>query len=289
MPRHERVSQRVLMELKKYCKLHRHTTERAEAVNPTEHPADMQVLRQTVQSVSRRVHAIAVRYGIFRVPPRPAEPLTVSGTVTYLDDVIAWCDGHLISPVRRPGSSHLKRGQAIDSEESLIPLERIEQKILFLRGEKVMLSPDLAMLYGVEPRALVQAVKRNLNRFPADFMFQLTKEEVANLKSQIVISSWGGARRATPYAFTENGVAMLSSVLNSARAIRVNVEIMRTFTRLRKLLSSHAELARKLDALEKKYDAQFRIVFDAIRELMAPPPERKKGRIGFAAIQTENK
>jgi len=175
------------------------------------------------------------------------------------------------------------------SKHSIIPTERIEQKILFLRGEKVMLSTDLAKLYEVEPRALIQAVKRNLDRFPPDFMFQLTKEEVANLKSQIVISSWGGARRATPYAFTENGVAMLSSVLNSDRAIRVNVEIMRTFTRLRKLLASHAELARKLNALERKYDAQFRIVFDAIRQLMAPSPEPKKGRIGFHGIQTESK
>jgi hypothetical protein len=171
------------------------------------------------------------------------------------------------------------------SKVSLIPAERIEQKILTLRGERVMLSTDLAKLYGVEPRALIQAVKRNLDRFPADFMFQLTKEEVANLKSQIVISSWGGARRATPYAFSENGVAMLSSVLNSNRAIHVNVEIMRTFTRLRKLLASHAELARKLDALEKKYDAQFRIVFDAIRELMTPPTQPKKGRIGFHVTQ----
>src|SRR6266568_3929605 len=108
-------------------------------------------------------------------------------------------------------------------EHSLIPAERIEKCILLLRGEKVMLSPDLAKLYGVEPRALVQAVKRNLNRFPPDFMFQLTKEEFENLKSQIVISSWGGARRATPYAFSELGVAMLSSVLNSKHAIQMNI------------------------------------------------------------------
>jgi hypothetical protein len=171
--------------------------------------------------------------------------------------------------------------------QSLIPAERVEKAILFLRGEKVMLSTDLATLYDVEPRALIQAVKRNRERFPPDFMFQLTKTEFADLKSQIVISSWGGARRATPYAFTENGVAMLSSVLNSERAIRVNVEIMRTFTRLRRLLASHAQLARKLDALEKKYDAQFKIVFDAIRQLMTPPPEPKRGRIGFHQPPTE--
>lgn len=144
-----------------------------------------------------------------------------------------------------------------------------------------MLSSDLARLYGVAPRALVQAVKRNIERFPTDFMFQLSKEEFGNLKSQIVISSWGGARRATPYAFTELGVAMLSSVLRSQRAVRVNIEIMRAFVRLRRLLSTHQDIARKLENLEKKYDAQFRVVFDAIRKLMEPPPEPKHGRIGF--------
>jgi hypothetical protein len=164
-----------------------------------------------------------------------------------------------------------------------VPAERIEQGILLLRGEKVMLSPDLARLYGVAPRALVQAVKRNAERFPADFMFQLTQEETDNLKSQFVTSSWGGARRATPYAFTELGVAMLSSVLRSERAVRVNIEIMRAFARLRRLLATHADLARKLEAMEKKYDTQFRVVFDAIRELMAPPLQPKSGRIGFSA------
>lgn len=162
--------------------------------------------------------------------------------------------------------------------------ERIEQAILWVRGQKVMLSPDLAMLYGVEPRALMQAVKRNQQRFPADFGFQLTPEEVADLKSQNVISSvagWGGARRAAPYAFTEQGVAMLSSVLRSERAVAVNIEIMRTFVRLRRLLATHADLARKLDALEREYDQQFRAVFDAIRQLMAPPPEPPRPPIGF--------
>src|SRR4030042_915313 len=162
----------------------------------------------------------------------------------------------------------------------LIPAERIEQSILLIRGHKVMLSTDLAELYQVEARVLVQAVKRNIARFPQDFMFQLTEEEFSNLKSQIVISSWGGLRRARPYAFTEQGVAMLSSVLNSERAIKVNIEIMRAFVRLRRLLASHADLARKLEALEKKYDAQFRVVFEAIRELMKPP-ETKKRPIGF--------
>jgi hypothetical protein len=164
--------------------------------------------------------------------------------------------------------------------KALIPLEVIEQRILLIRGQKVMLSTDLAELYQVEPRVLVQAVKRNIARFPQDFMFQLTEEEFSNLKSQIVISSWGGLRRARPYAFTEQGVAMLSSVLNSERAIKVNIEIMRAFVRLRRMVASHADLARKLDALEKKYDAQFKVVFDAIRQLMTPP-ESKRRHIGF--------
>lgn len=147
-----------------------------------------------------------------------------------------------------------------------------------------MLSTDLADLYEVEPRALVQAVKRNIERFPTDFMFQLSKDEFDNLKSQNVISSWGGLRRATPYAFTEQGVAMLSSVLRSKRAVMVNVEIMRAFVRLRQMLAAHVDLARTLAALEKKYDAQFKIVFDAIRELMAPPSGKKRP-IGFTSWQ----
>lgn len=150
-----------------------------------------------------------------------------------------------------------------------------------------MLSADLADLYGVEPRVLIQAVKRNIDRFPRDFMFQLTSREVRNLKSQSVISSWGGPRRANPYAFTEQGVAMLSGVLNSRKAVRVNVEIMRAFVRIRKLLADHAELARKLETLERRYDRQFKVVFDAIRELMAPPnPPRR--RIGFQPPNNDN-
>ena len=143
-----------------------------------------------------------------------------------------------------------------------------------------MLSTDLAHLYAVEPRVLIQAVKRNSERFPEDFMFPLSRQEVMNLKSQSVISSWGGSRRANPYAFTEQGVAMLSSVLRSRRAIQVNIAIMRAFVKLRRILVTHRDLARKLEALERKYDAQFRVVFDAIRRLMAPPePSRRK--IGF--------
>ena len=165
--------------------------------------------------------------------------------------------------------------------QAVIALERIESQILLMRGQKVMLSTHLAELYEVEPRALVQAVTRIIARFPDDFMFQLSAEEFADLKSQTVISSWGGSRTA-PYAFTEQGVAMLSSVLRSERAIHVNVEIMRAFVRLRQMLASNAELARKLATLEKKYDAQFKIVFDAIRELMTPADPKKKRPIGFA-------
>jgi len=165
---------------------------------------------------------------------------------------------------------------------AVIPPERIERRILLLRGHKVMLDQDLAELYGVETRALVQAVKRNRSRFPADFQFQLTPEEARALRSQTVTSNAGrGGRRYPPYAFTEQGVAMLSSVLRSERAILVNVAIMRTFVRLRRLLASNDELRRKLAELEEKYDAQFSVVFDAIRELMEPQPAPPKGGIGF--------
>ena len=163
----------------------------------------------------------------------------------------------------------------------LIPRERISQAILLLRGQKVMLDADLAVLYGVETKTLVQAVKRNIERFPEDFMFQLTKQEFDNLRSQSVTSSWGG-RRYPPYAFTEQGVAMLSSVLRSERAVQVNIEIMRAFVSLRQMLVTNTALARKLATLEKKYDAQFKVVFDAIRELMKPPEPKKKRPIGFA-------
>jgi hypothetical protein len=172
----------------------------------------------------------------------------------------------------------------------LVPIDRIEGGIILLRGQKVMLSTHLAELYGVIPKVLIQAVKRNLERFPEDFMLQLTRAEFANLKSQSVTSSWGGIRRATPYAFTEQGVAMLSSVLNSPRAVQVNIEIMRAFVRLHRMLATHADLARKIEALEKRYDAKFKAVFDAIRELMdrtgpkpLPDPEEEEPqrRIGF--------
>lgn len=162
----------------------------------------------------------------------------------------------------------------------LIPAERIEKRIFFLRGVKVMLSPDLAELYGVPTKVLNQAVRRNSDRFPEDFMFQLTRNEFDDLKSQIVTSSWGGMRRALPYAFSEQGIAMLSSTLRSSKAIKVNIEIMRAFVRLRELAASNAELSRKLEDLEKKYDRQFKIVFDAIRQLIIPVTAKREA-IGF--------
>lgn len=169
--------------------------------------------------------------------------------------------------------------------KSIIPPERIEQGIVVIRGHKVMLGQDLAAFYGVEPRALIQAVQRNRDRFPADFMFQLSEREWEDLKSQSVISSHGGRRRGRPYAFTEQGVAMLSSVLRSKRAVRVNVQIMRAFVKLRQVLATNTELARRLDDLEAKvgrHDEQFVAVIRAIRELMEPPPDPPRKRIGFA-------
>jgi len=174
-------------------------------------------------------------------------------------------------------------------------VERVTQTILVIRGEKVLLDEHLAALYGVPTKVLVQSVKRHAERFPADFMFQLSDEEWDHLRSQIVTSSSGsggalgsprgssrvhGGRRYAPFVFTEQGVAMLSGVLRSERAVQVNIEIMRAFVRLRELLASHQDLARKLAALERRYDAQFRAVFEAIRDLMAPPTPRKKP-IGF--------
>ena len=164
-----------------------------------------------------------------------------------------------------------------------IPMERITQSIFMMRGHKVMLDSDLAELYEVEVKVLNQAVKRNIERFPGDFMFQLTAEEAQSLRSQSVTlkPGRGRQRKYLPYAFTEQGVAMLSSVLRSDRAVHVNIEIMRAFVRLRQMLFANADLARKLAALERKYDAQFKVVFDAIRELMTPPEPRKKRPIGF--------
>jgi len=183
--------------------------------------------------------------------------------------------------------------------KDLIPQEVIENKIYLIRGHKVMLDKDLAKLYNVETRILIQAVKRNIERFPKDFMFQLTLEEMQSLRSQFVISnvalrltvSGRGGSRYLPYAFTEQGVAMLSGVLNSKRSIQVNIAIMRAFVRLREILLTHKDLASKIAALELKYknhdmrlseyDKHITAIFEAIRQLMAPPPEKPRRIIGF--------
>ena len=168
---------------------------------------------------------------------------------------------------------------------AIVPTERIEAAILLLRGEKVLLDRDLAELYGVSTSNLNKAVTRNLTRFPPDFMFKLTRKEFADLKFHFGTSSWGGTRKL-PRAFTEHGVAMLSGVLQSDRAVRVNIEVMRAFVRLRRVIATHADLARKLEELESKYDQQFAVVFDAIRQLMSPAAEPKTS-IGFRTGETE--
>ena len=163
-----------------------------------------------------------------------------------------------------------------------VSIEVIATQILEIRGKKVMLDRDLAELYGVGPRDLNKAVKRNIERFPEDFMYQLTNEEVRNLMFQFGTSSWGGIRKP-PYVFTEQGVAMLSSVLRSKRAIRVNIQIMRAFVKLKELLLTHKDLAEKIEALEKKYashDEKISLIFEAIRQLLEPPVKEKK-MIGF--------
>ena len=165
--------------------------------------------------------------------------------------------------------------------KELIPQEVIEQKIFLVRGYKVMLDKDLAMLYDITTGNLNKAVNRNMDRFPDDFMIQLTNEEFKNLIFHFGISSWGGTRKL-PRVFTEHGILMLSSVLNSKRAIQVNIQIMRTFIKLRRLLESHKDLLKKIEEMEKKYDSQFKIVFEAIRKLMTPSiPGKPKHRIGF--------
>jgi hypothetical protein len=168
----------------------------------------------------------------------------------------------------------------MDESHLIVSVTDIENRIFLIRGQRVMLSMDLAVLYEVVPKVLIQAVKRNSERFPSDFMFQLTLQEFTNLKSQFVTSSWGGIRRAMPYAFTEQGVAMVSSVLKSKRAVQVNIAIMRAFVKLREMIASHKDLAHRLDDLEKKYDQQFRIVFDAIRKLRTQPAKPRR-KIGF--------
>lgn len=174
------------------------------------------------------------------------------------------------------------------AKEVVVPAERIERSILLIRGQKVMLDSDLAELYGVETKNLNKAVKRNLDRFPGDFMFQLTAAEAEALRFQIGTSKSAGrgGRRYLPLVFTEQGVAMLSSVLRSRRAVQVNIAIMRAFVRLREILATHKDLARRLDELEKRWgehDQKIQTVFEAIRQLMTSPPAAKRRRIGFAA------
>jgi hypothetical protein len=164
----------------------------------------------------------------------------------------------------------------------LVSFDQITKAIHVVRSQHVLLDADLAVLYGVETRVLVQAVKRNIERFPSDFMFRLSAEEFATLTSQIVISSVRGGRRHRPYAFTEQGVAMLSSVLRSKHAVRVNIDIMRAFVALRRIVSSHRTLARKLIELERRYDAQFKVVFAAIRELVEGEQSESRRPIGFS-------
>lgn len=166
--------------------------------------------------------------------------------------------------------------------QDLVPLEVVERRILLIRGHKVMLDTDLAALYEVPTYRLNEAVKRNARRFPEDFMFRLTTEEAKPLTSQLAMSKQGrGGRRTLPYAFTEQGVAMLSSVLNSERAVQVNIAIMRAFVRLRHILATHKDLAEKLQVMEKKYDKQFKVVFEILRQLMEPPPDAPKRPIRF--------
>ncbi len=158
---------------------------------------------------------------------------------------------------------------------SIVPAERIETKIFFIRGKKVMMDRDLAELYGVETKMLNRAVRRNIDRFPDDFMFQLNKQEAENLKFQFGASSWGGARRS-PLVFTEQGVAMLSGVLNSKRAIQVNIQIMRTFTKMREMIISNKMLRERIEEMEKKYNKYFRVIFETIKSLS----EDKEAEIG---------
>jgi hypothetical protein len=181
-----------------------------------------------------------------------------------------------------PAKKSLKR---TSKKKALPAVDLVAHRIQLIRGHRVLLSTHLAELYEVPSRALVQAVKRNTGRFPDDFMFQLSRHEFTALKSQFVISSWGGLRRATPYAFTEEGVAMLSSVLKSRRAVQVNIAIMRAFVRLREAMAAHKDLAAKIESLESRYsdhDEKIQAVFGAIRKLLQPeaaPPVKR--RIGY--------
>ena len=206
----------------------------------------------------------------------------------FKEQMLELMEGNFVAAIRSALMQHRPTEKPLPMKKAsaLIPVERIQRAIFLVRAEKVMLDADLAVLYGVTTGNLNKAVKRNLDRFPPDFMFQLTSEEAEDLRFQIGISSSDfGGRRYLPYAFTEQGVAMLSSVLRSKRAVQVNIAVMRAFVQLRQVLSSHTELARKLADLEQRiegHDTAIRSLFDAIRQLMAPPPpEPPKPEIGF--------
>ena len=172
------------------------------------------------------------------------------------------------------------------TQKSVLPAEIIASKIYLIRGQKIMLDQDLAELYGVQTRVLKQAVRRNMDRFPPDFMFELTNEEQKSLRSQFVTLKKGQHSKYLSFAFTEQGVAMLSSVLKSDRAVQVNIQIMRTFTRLRSMLATHKDLKRKIEAMEKKYDENFQIVFEAIKQLF-DEEDKPKSKIGYHKMYTQ--
>jgi len=173
--------------------------------------------------------------------------------------------------------------------ESLIPIERIEQKIYIIRGERVILDSDLASIYGVTTARLNQQVRRNAERFPTDFMFEISREEFDGLMLQIATSNMGrGGRRKPALAFTEHGALMAANVLRSDQAVDASVQVVRAFVKMRNMLASNAELSKKIESLEKKYDAQFKSVFDAIKRLMLPP-DRPKGGIGFVETSKSKK
>jgi hypothetical protein len=208
----------------------------------------------------------------------------LKGDVTAFE--VADCDLKIPSGGERMAQSTRKRAKqekaVPETAAALVPVERVERRILFIRGEKVILDADLAELYGVTTKRLNEQVRRNRDRFPPDFMFQLTAEEFANLRSQNATSrsGWGG-RRSPPFVFTEHGAIMAANILSSQRAIAASVTVVRAFVRLRQMLASHADLARKLEDLEKRYDAQFKQVFTAIRALMVSPGDPPNKRIGY--------
>jgi phage regulator Rha-like protein len=179
----------------------------------------------------------------------------------------------------------IKHSKSLNLSKQLIPIESIEQRIIFIRDQKVMLDADLAQLYGVTTKRLKEQVKRNRDRFPDDFMFQLRLAEgksILALRSQFATLKRGQHLKYAPYAFTEHGAIMVANVLNSPTAMRVSIQVVRAFVRLREILATHKDLVRKLDQMEKKYDRQFKIVFDAIRELMTPPVSSSRRQIGFS-------